>query len=219
MAEIKVEKKEGTPWLMWLLGALALIAIIYFATRGGDERDDGTTDMSPDTTAGSAQYGREAGDAARGAAAGDAASGATADTVGTGSVALPGAATTGANDAGGSITDVATVAGATDRKAMVNRAVDLTSAEVVRVVSDRGFTVGSGGNELFVMLDDKLNDGGAEKSVAVKQGQRVKLTGTLMEPPTAETKEERYRGLSEKESSELRAHDVYLHATAIDQAQ
>jgi hypothetical protein len=56
MAEIKVEKKERPSWLMWVIGALALLAIIVLASRGcGDERDDGTADPAPDS-AGSSLY-------------------------------------------------------------------------------------------------------------------------------------------------------------------
>lgn len=217
MAEIPVERKSKMSPLAWLIGLLVLAALLFLLTRGcGDGVDDGRVDMTPDTaTSPAATIDAAPG---TGGAMDTAASGLTGASGGVDDTAGMGASGSGA--AGGAITDVGTVVSAADRKAMAGRGIDLSSVEVVRVISDRGFTVGPGsGQELFVMLDDKLNEGAAEQRVQIKPGQRLRLGGTLMEPPSAETEQERFRGLSKQESSELRAQDVYLHANTIDQAQ
>jgi hypothetical protein len=217
MAEIPVERKERKSPLIWLVPLLLLAALAFFLLRPrGDGRDDGHADLSRDT-AGVATDARSTTPAATPSA------GATTASSTGGSAVLGDSAGTHAGSTAGSgerIVDVGTYFSAADRRKLAGRGIDLSNVEVQRVVSDRGFTVGSKkGEELFVMLDDRLNEGSAEKRVRIRPGQRLAIGGTLMEPPSAETKEERYRGLSAQETKELRAQDVYLHASTISQGR
>ena len=41
MANIPVEKKAGTPWWLWLLGLLLLLALIFFLIEAFDDEPDG----------------------------------------------------------------------------------------------------------------------------------------------------------------------------------
>ena len=216
MAEIPVERKERpvvqrrrmSP-LIWLL-PLLLIPILYYLLRPREDVRDDRGDLERD----SAAVLNDAGSAAPAPAAG-----APGTAPAGGSSILGDSAGTHASS-GERIADLGTYLSAVDHRSLAGRGIDLSDVEVQRVVSDRGFTVGSQkGTELFVMLDDNLNQGSAEKRVRIKAGQHVALGGTLMEPPSAETKEERYRGLSAQEARELHAQDVYLHASTISQAR
>lgn len=53
MANIPIERKSGgTPWWLWLLGALLLLGILLFAIRGCDDNNPATEDgLVEDTTA------------------------------------------------------------------------------------------------------------------------------------------------------------------------
>jgi hypothetical protein len=212
MAEIPVERKrEKTfPWI-WLL-PLLLIPLIYLLMRGGDERDDGHADLSRDR-----EVRTDAGSTTPAGSATVVTPPAGSSATGGSSVLGDSAGTHGGSTvAGARLADLGVYFAAPDRLSMAGKGIDLASVEVRRVISDRGFTVGpSKDQELFVMLDDRLNEGSNERRVSIKPGQRLAIGGTLMTPPSAETKEERYRGLSAEEGRELNAQQVYLHAESV----
>lgn len=133
----------------------------------------------------------------------------------TGAVGGAGAAATGDE-----LTDFLPVYGAENRGTYANRRVNVSDASVQRVLSDRMFTVGNGsGRELFVMLDSSLDAGGAENRVQIRPGQRLSMTGTLMAPPSAETRAERLQGLAQGEADQLMREQVYVHATRVSGAR
>lgn len=209
--ESREDRKDKKSPLIWLLPLLLLIPLIWLLTRAGDERDDGHADLSRD--------GNVRSDAGTGVAPGSSTSDLTRSDAG---AILGDSAGTAQGSAGNAdrLTDAGAFFTASDRMSLRGRGIDLSNVEVQRVVSDRGFTVGPRkGQELFVLLDDRLNEGSADKRLRIKPGQRLAIGGTFMDPPSAETKQERYRGLSTKESGELRAQDIYLHAETISQAQ
>lgn len=128
----------------------------------------------------------------------------------------PGGAALGAQ----AITDVNYLTSQTDKAALAGRRVQLSSVTVQRVMSDRVFSVGSGaGQEMFVILDEKLDRGGAEQIVAVKPGQVLSLSGVIERAPSAETASERTRGLNAAEAGAIKDQQVYLLAQAIRGAQ
>lgn len=219
MAEIPIKRKGGIPWWVWLLGLLALLLLLILMMRGCDDRAVGVNDnnnnangnraASGTTNANNANLTGAAGNANAGGASGANANGQNSAQV---------------NVTGGPLTDLATFASATDKATYAGRNAQLTGVEVQRVLSDRAFTVGPRrGQELFVILDDRLNAGGAEKKVAVKAGQKLTLSGPLRKPPTGEIAEEQNKPgalkLSAAEASEMKQQQVYLHADQLKAAQ
>lgn len=47
MADLNVEPKSGRPWWMWVLIAIAVIAVILFLVRGCDSDDEITDSEAP----------------------------------------------------------------------------------------------------------------------------------------------------------------------------
>lgn len=222
MAEIPVEQKKGGTAMWWILGLIVAALLVWLLTRGDDTTEETSQlDTSGNTSAVApgvgtptgASYGedRDTLSARAGAVAGETSGTSMND------AATPGGAT---GAAGASVADVDAITGSADRTDFVGRSANLSEATVVRVISDRAFTVGSDrSKELFVMLDDKLDAGAAESRVRIEAGERLTLVGNLEAPPSPETMAERYRGLSAAETSELRAQDVYLHAVSVQGMQ
>ena len=48
MANIPVERKAGTPWWLWLLGLLLLLALIFFLIEAFDDEPDGDEVVATD---------------------------------------------------------------------------------------------------------------------------------------------------------------------------
>ena len=129
MSTIPVER-TGTPWWLWLLGALLLLALIWFLVSAlGDDDDDVAVVDDPDP-----------------------------------------------------VEEVATM------PAVEETALDMSNLYVTRVVGDRTFFVSPSeamsDQETLVILDqnNSPNVVGIEGQVDINPGQRISLTGGVMEP-------------------------------------
>lgn len=220
MAEIPIERKGGLPWWAWLLGLLALLLLIIFMMRGCDDRAVGVNDNNNANGNRTSSGAMNANNANVSGASGNA----NAQVGGAGSANANAQGSAQVNVVGGPLTDIASFVSASDKASFVGRNAQLTGVEVQRVLSDRAFTVGPNrGQELYVILDDSLNSGGAEKRVAVKAGQKLTLSGPLTKPPTGEIAAEQNKPgalkLSAAEASEMKQQQVYLHANQLKAAQ
>ncbi len=210
MAEIPIERKGGIPWWAWLLGLLALLLLLILLMRGCNDGAVVVNDNNANRAASNANTNANLNNANTGAG-------------------MSGNANANANSAqvnvnGGPLTDIATFVSATDRASFIGRSAQLTGVEVQRVLSDRAFTVGPRrGQEMYVILDDRLNSGGAEKKVVVKPGQKLTLSGSLVKPPSGEIAEEQNKPgalkLNPAEASEMKQQQDYLHADQLGAAQ
>ena len=217
MAEIPVEKSKraALPWWAWLAGALAiagLVAVVFGRSREPASLDPAapTAPMAPVSAP------MEVLPTALALADG-------------GAIVAPTAVPVAAPPSGGGVTQVATADGGgfvsdinlydatADKHTLLNRRVEFSNVRVTRVVSDRMFTVTSGGGELFAMLDDALNNGPMEQRVTVTAGQLLDLQGTFRAPPDAATTNEQQRAVapSADAAAALRAQPVYLHVTLV----
>lgn len=111
------------------------------------------------------------------------------------------------------VTDVNVFGSAVDKKSLEGRDVELQNVSVKRVLSDRVFTVTAGTDEMFVMLDNRLNTGAAEEAIQTRPGQMVNLSGNFQGVPDEQTKEELGRGLNQQEYQQMKGQQIYLHAT------
>ena len=228
MAGIPIERKGGIPWWAWLLGLLALLLLFGLLMRGCGDRAVVGNDNDANGNRAAYGGGANANNSNR-TASGDGVNSSNLNGAAGNANAAGGTNTNGQNSAqvnveGGPLTDIARFVSATDKASFVGRSAQLTGVEVQRVLSDRAFTVGPRrGQELYVILDDKLNAGAAEKKVAVKPGQKLTLSGPLTKPPTGEIAAEQNKPgalkLSAAEASEMKQQQVYLHADQLKAAQ
>lgn len=162
MAEIPVEKKGGIPWWVWLLLALLLLGLLFWLFADDDEAEivDPVAPVAVETDVGALP----ADDAALAGAAAGTAAGVAAD---------------------GPITDLATIASATD-DSLVGREVRLTNVLAPAVPEDAGFWVGEGSERVWVVLEEVRTPGTPiEGRVNVDPGDRVDIIGTLRSNPEA----------------------------------
>ena len=97
---------------------------------------------------------------------------------GGGATATPAASEAAAATPAGMLTELAALtAGGAD---VAGRRLELERAEVMRVTGDTTFWLGTAGSEAFVVLDEARQP---ERSVTVRAGQQVRLTGTVHETP------------------------------------
>jgi hypothetical protein len=102
-----------------------------------------------------------------------------------------------------------------DLKSLIGKFVKINTANVLSVISDRGFYVGdSAGRRLFAVLDRSLDKGVMEHIVVVKKGQKLALGGTIESMP-AETGALRRWTVDPKEAAQLAKQPVYLHVRDI----
>lgn len=200
MAEIPVERKSGLPWWVWLLGLLALLLLLSSLLRSCNNgvavvnNNDNTNTVTRTTTTTTS----------------------TNANSNAGSV-LNGNTTVTRGDA---LTDISSFLSSSNRASFIGRGAQLNNVRVQRVLSDRAFTVGpSNGQEMYVVLDNSLNEGGSERKFRIEEGQMLTLAGTMEKPPTAEINaEQRKPGdikLNPAEASEMKRQQVYLHANKI----
>jgi hypothetical protein len=212
MAEIRVEKKSMSPWAMWLIGLLVLLAIWFVWQYFSRDRaglntaatapaavtaplsaTPGATDITTTTPAGPTGT-----DAA-----------APADTTATTTRAPAGSAP----DA--RFTDAGTYAATSDKLTLVGREAVLANVRVVRVVGPKSFTLASGSEELLVIIDPALNRGVGTQG-QIDQGNTLNLKGNFqrIQPDEINTiASDRFRDLTEPEREWLKKTQVYLHAT------
>ncbi len=216
MAEIPVERKRKSAfpaWLIPLLLLLLLLPLLWFMMRGcspaavdNDNKDGNRVLTTSENNAGTIVNN-------------------AADRV------VNSAVTTGDNSGvnnnnersrniGKTVTAVNFFGFTKDKASLVGREVDLRSARVNRVLSDRVFTVKSENDEMFVMLDENLDTaGGKEQQIKIRPGQNVKLNGSFRDVPTEETSDELQHGdLKIKDYEQMKNQNVYLHATSVGNA-
>jgi hypothetical protein len=107
------------------------------------------------------------------------------------------------------------IAKAKDREKLVGARVQLNSATVTRVVSDRGFWVAlPNGKRIFCRLSRALDDGDMEWLIQVKKDQVGFLQGFLEDPPSRSTMTRNW-DLSSSEAREVSQFELYLKVDTI----
>jgi hypothetical protein len=219
MAEIPVEKtpRSPLPWWAWLVGALALagvLAVVFGRSPEPPSVDPATPVAMPEPAP--VPSGLAVVPTAMALDGGGAVVGTTV--VPTATPVSDGAVTQVATSDGGAfVSDVELYGATADKRTLLDRRVEFSNVRVTRVVSDRVFTVTSGGGELYAMLDDALNQGAMEQRVNIVAGQLLDVQGAFRAPPNAETANEQRRpvGLTPAVAASLRAQPLYLHVTLV----
>jgi hypothetical protein len=228
MAEIPVERKEGSSfpwWLIPLLLLLSLLSLLYFcrnntAVDNTNRNDNAYRGANVDVRAN-----------------GNIIGGTTTTTTNTGNTAVvmngnnggannmtgsaSGSGSTTNINRGAVIKDVNEFGSASDKTALVGRGLFVNGVRVERLISDKVFTVKSGSGEMFVMLDESLDSGGGkEKQIKPRRGQMINLGGEFRNVPTGEVKEETQGGgLNKNEYAQMKGQNVYLHANSLSDAK
>lgn len=218
MAEIPVERKEKSAFPMWLIPLLLLLLLLpllYFTCgRGNVAVVDNTNANRAVVTANAnnvlANAANSIGNGAN----------TIANVVGNGANTVANANRANPPAAGRTIEAVNFFGVTPDKQTLVGRSANFRSARVERLLSDKVFTVKSENEEMFVLLDDKLDSpGGKESQIRVRAGQNVQLTGDFRPVPTQETFEEaQHGGLKLKDFEQMKNQRVYLHATELGNA-
>ena len=113
------------------------------------------------------------------------------------------------------VSDLRTIAFASNREVMVGRRVQVSNVTVERVISDRGFWVRLPDNKLlFCRLERALDDGQMEYLVQVKENQIATLNGVLAKPPSASFMDQKW-DLESHEALEVAAFKIYLKVDGV----
>ena len=113
------------------------------------------------------------------------------------------------------ITDAVMFFTTPDKQSLANRRVLFTDVKVHSVVSDRSFWVGpSNIQKVFVVLDEALDSGRAEKNINIKMGQTLTLNGLIRTLPSMDEAQKQW-SLSATETSALKNQKVYLQAEKV----
>lgn len=211
MADIPVERNTGVPWWMWLLGVLLLLGVLWFVYEMFDEDRDGRATTNANTT-----YNANTNASPVGATT--ATTTANTNIANDNMAAMNGGSTSNTNIASGNrLTDAGVYASTADKLSLVGKEAQFSNARVVRIVGPRTFTIASGNDELFVMLDDGLAQGvGTQGKINI--GEMVNVTGRFERLQTAEIADianNRFRALTDQERAFLRNTQVYLQANQI----
>jgi len=200
MTEIRVEKKNGNSWWLWLIGLLVLLVVVWFVWQMVDSGRQPVVTNDP-------------------AAVANPTTAAPTDT--TGIVAVPAATSgtdstaTGGTPSGDRVIDAGVFASTGDKLALVGRDAVLTNVRVVRVVGPKTFTLASGSEELVVMLDEASSRGVGTQG-QIDQGNTISLKGNfqlLQQGEISNISNSRFRDLTEQERETLGKTQVYLRAT------
>ena len=121
---------------------------------------------------------------------------------------------------GDAITALSVYENAQDKGTLAGRKADFSGVKVNRIVGPHTFTIGSGDNELYVMLDDD-----AARAVGtqgkIDLGDTVNLSGTIEKLTVAEindTANDRFRKLTATERDFMKnAKSVYLNVSKISE--
>ncbi|UQA58405.1 hypothetical protein [Polyangium aurulentum] len=124
---------------------------------------------------------------------------------------LPPPGVTGGLDAAAPIRDYVGIVGATDRTTLLNRPVDLTNVEVVKVGSPKTFWIGGSRDQgVPVFVEDTLARGSVKGS-EVQEGQRLYLLGELRPVPPAQQMQADW-AVSPEDANALSQGMIYVHA-------
>ncbi len=224
MAEIRVEKKSGSSWWMWLIGLLLLLVIILFVWPMFDrDRERVNTTATPAAVTGAATTtpASTTGTIAAPAGTTGADTITPANTTATSSTpaGMPASATgvvpPGGTASGDRVTDPGVYASTSDKLSLVGREAVLSNIRVVRIVGPKSFTVASGSEEFLVIVDQDL-DKGVGTQGQIDQGKSINLKGNfqrLQQDEINNISSNRFRDLTEQEREWLKKTQVYLHAT------
>ncbi len=131
------------------------------------------------------------------------------------------AADTTNNAAGDVIKDMAVITKAEDPLILAERKFDFSQVKVNRVVGPKTFTIGSGNDELYVMLDDT-----AARAVGtqgkIDKGDTVNLSGTLRKMTAEQVKDtanDRFRELDEQAREFMKQKKFYLDVNKISEVE
>lgn len=224
MAEIRVEKKSGSSWWMWLIGLLVLLVIIWFLwqTFGRDRGRVNTASPAAVTstatttpTATTKTIAPPAGTTGTNTMtpAGTTATGSTP--AGSVPTSATGAVQPGGTPPGDRVTDASAYASTSDKLSLVGREAVLSNVRVVRIVGPRSFTLASGSEELLVIIDQGLSQEAGTQG-RIEPGNTISLKGNfqrLQQDEISNISNSRFRDLTEKGLEWLRKTQVYLHAT------
>ena len=156
MANIPIEKKSGTPWWLYLLGALLLLGLLGLLTRGCDDNDATTADgIVEDSLAAGGEAGIDSN--------------------------IGDSATAGVGNAFSSVDDV--FADTTNLSGTIGREVTFNNVRVTDVVGDSTFyATAANGQRLFVVLEglgEGETGGTADGQQAIRNGDTVSLSGRI----------------------------------------
>lgn len=198
MADIPVTKKSSSHWWIWLIGLILLAVVIWFlwGILGGDRTSTGS---APSSTAPAATTAPPA-----------TATGASPST------APPQGGAAPSGETGEAITDAGTYAATADKLSLVGKRAELTGARVERIVGPKTFTVASGNEELYVMIDGDLTQAVGTQG-KIDKGSVLNMKGSfrrLTAEEISNISDNRFRDLTDREREALRMRQVYLHATA-----
>jgi hypothetical protein len=117
---------------------------------------------------------------------------------------------TGGMDAASPLRDYVGIIGATDRATLLNRPVDLTNVEVVKVGSPKAFWIGGARDQgVPVFVDDTAR--GSLKGSEVQEGQRLYLLGEVRPVPAAQQLQADW-AVSPEDANALSQGMIYVHA-------
>lgn len=119
-----------------------------------------------------------------------------------------------ANSSGAMLTDIGVYGSTADKLSFVGKNAKFTDARVVRVVGPRTFTVASGKDEVYVMLDDESARGVGTQG-KINAGDTVSVAGDFERLDAGEISDisnNRFRPLTEQERAFLKKTQVFLQA-------
>ena len=195
MSEVNIEQKEtgGVPWWAWLLGALVLGALIWFATstmsgRPADQvavgADNGALVADADNSAMMADNSAMMADnsammADNSAMMADNSAMADTNAAMSNDVSMSGNSTVASAPTGEAITDILSIVDAREPSELYGKTVQLKGAPV-QAAGTKVFWIGpSFEQKMLVVTDDSTNMNGINTGVKVED--RVDIEGTLME--------------------------------------
>lgn len=115
------------------------------------------------------------------------------------------------------ITDAGVYASTKNKLSLAGREAEFSNLRVARVVGPRTFTVASGSDEIYVMLDEESSKGVGTQG-KIETGKTLSLTGKferLQAEEISDIADNRFRALTEQERAFLKKTAVYLRADKI----
>ena len=124
---------------------------------------------------------------------------------------------TAAEANGEKITDVGAYASTPDKLVLAGKNAQFKNARVVRLVGPRTFTVASGGDEIYVMLDENSARGVGTQGKIVA-GSNLNISGQLERLEAAQINnisDNRFRPLTDQERAFLKNTQIFLQANEV----
>ena len=118
---------------------------------------------------------------------------------------------------GDKITNIAVFASTADKNSLVGKQAQFDNARIVRVVGPRTFTVASGKDEIYVMLDDESAKGVGTQG-KLEPGKTVNVRGEferLKSEEISDISNNRFRPLTEQEREFMKKTTLFLKADEV----